>query len=145
MKKLLILGQLFLLFLACASNQETYLEIKKEHEEKFIRNDNVNREVGTTSKIVAYSEPPIPIKKIPPKYPKFAKNSGIEGSVLLEVEIFEDGSVGAVEVIKSLMGGENGLDQAAINAVKQWKFQPAKYKGKPVATWTTFEVNFNLQ
>ncbi len=132
----------FSFHLGNSSNLDISDDETKKIEEKQVKN-NLNL-FGQTSKFVTYDEPPIPIKKFPPKYPKFAKNSGIEGSVLLEVEVFEDGSVGAVEIKKTSMGGENGLGQAAINSVKKWKFQPAKCKGKPVAVWTTFEVNFNL-
>lgn len=100
--------------------------------------------IGQTSKFVAYETAPVPIKKIPPKYPDFAKNANIEGAVTLEVEVFADGSVGAVEVKKSLLPGPGGLDEAAVEAVKKWEFSPAKSNGKPVAVWVTFDVNFNL-
>ncbi len=99
---------------------------------------------GTTSKFVVYEDPPVPIRRIPPEYPAFAKNSGIEGDVVLEVEVFEDGSVGAVNVLKSLLPGPGGLDEAAIKAVKQWEFQPAKSGGKPVAVWGVTTVSFTL-
>lgn len=99
---------------------------------------------GTTSKFVVYEDPPIPTRRIPPEYPAFAKNSGIEGEVILEVEVFADGSVGAINVLKSLLPGPGGLDEAAIKAVKQWEFQPAKSGGKPVAVWATLPVTFTL-
>ncbi len=100
--------------------------------------------IGTTSKFVVYEDPPVPIRQIPPKYPDFARNAGIEGAVTLEVEVFADGSVGAIEVKKSLMSGPGGLDEAAIDAVKTWEFSPAKSGGKPIAVWVTFDVNFSL-
>lgn len=100
--------------------------------------------LGTTSKFAIYEDAPVAIKQIPPVYPEFAKKSGIQGEVILEVEVFTDGSVGAIEVVKSLMSGPGGLDEAAIKAVKQWEFSPAKSGGKPVACWVTFPVGFNL-
>lgn len=99
---------------------------------------------GKTSKFVVYEDPPVALRRVPPKYPDFARNSGIEGDVILEVEVFEDGSVGAINVLKSLLPGPGGLDEAAIKAVKQWEFQPAKSGGKPVAVWVSFPVLFTL-
>lgn len=101
--------------------------------------------IGKTSKFVVYEEAPFPIRKVPPVYPDFAKKSGIQGDVWLEVEVFADGSVGAIEVKQSLMSGPGGLDEAAIKAVRQWEFSPAKSGGKPVACWVTFPVGFYLE
>lgn len=101
-------------------------------------------EFGKTSKFVVYEDPPVPIRQVVPKYPEFARNSGIQGEVVLEVEVFENGTVGAINVIKSLMSGPGGLDEAAIKAVRQWEFQPAKSGGRPVAVWVTFPVEFTL-
>ncbi len=103
----------------------------------------VSRE-GTTPKFVVHEEEPIPIKKVRPEYPDFARNAGIEGEVIVRAEVFEDGSVGAVEIVKSLQSGPGGLDEAAIQAVKQWTFIPAKNQGKPVAVWVTFPISFQL-
>lgn len=103
----------------------------------------VSRE-GTTPKFVVHEEEPIPIKKVRPAYPDFARNAGIEGEVIVRAEVFEDGSVGAVEIVKSLQSGPGGLDEAAIQAVKQWTFIPAKNQGKPVAVWVIFPITFQL-
>ncbi len=103
----------------------------------------VSRE-GTTPRFVVHEEIPIPIKKVRPEYSQFAKNAGIEGEVIVRAEVFEEGNVGAVEIVKSLQSGPGGLDEAAILAVKQWKFIPAKNQGKPVAVWVTFPIKFEL-
>jgi protein TonB len=103
----------------------------------------VSRE-GTTPKFVVYEEDPIPINKVLPKYTEFAKKSGLEGTVIIQAEVFEDGTVGAVEIVKSLQSGPGGLDEAAIQAVKQWKFIPAKNQGKPIAVWVTFPIDFTF-
>lgn len=91
------------------------------------------RQMVKTPKFVVFDENPIPIKKVQPEYSR---------EVILQIEVFEDGTVGAVEVIKSLQSGPNGLDEAAIKAVKHWKFIPAKYQGKPVAVWVTIPIKF---
>lgn len=113
----------------------TSLDPYKEIQEKVL---------GKTSKFAIYEDEPFAIKRAPLEYPIFAKNAGIEGDVILQVEVFTDGSVGAIEVLKSLMSGPGGLDEAAIKCVKQWEFSPAKSGGKPVACWVTFPVGFYL-
>jgi protein TonB len=82
---------------------------------------------------------------VQPKYTDFARRTGIEGQVWLEVEVLKNGKVGAVEVKKSLLSGPGGLDEAAIKAVKQWEYSPAKSGGKPVACWITFPITFELK
>jgi len=100
--------------------------------------------LGSTNKFAVYEDAPFAVRKAPLDYPVFAKNAGIEGDVILQVEVFKDGSVGAIEILKSLMSGPGGLDEAAVKSVKQWTFSPAKSGGKPVACWVTFSVNFSL-
>ena len=103
----------------------------------------VSRE-GTTPTFVIHEEEPIPMKQNEPEYPQFARNAGIEGKVTVRAEVFEDGSVGAIEIVKSLQSGLGGLDEAAMVAVKKWKFIPAKNQGKPVAVWVSFDFEFKL-
>ena len=100
---------------------------------------------GQTPKFVPYEESPVPIKQVPPNYPEFIKKMGIEGKVILSVEVLKSGKVGAVEVLKSLQEGENGLDESAIEAVKQWEFSPAKSGGKPIACWVNIPIEFSLE
>lgn len=102
------------------------------------------REEGKTPKFVAYEDPPVVVSKIVPEYTQFARRANIQGTVWLDVEILVDGHVGAVLVKKTLDSSPNGLDEAAITAVKKWKFQPAKSGGKPVACWATIPVVFSL-
>ena len=91
-----------------------------------------------------YEEPPVPVKQVAPRYPRFIKKQGIEGQVWLNVEVLKNGSVGRIEVLKSLNAGKNGLDQAAMKAVKKWKFEPAKNGGKPITVWVKFPLTFSL-
>lgn len=100
---------------------------------------------GKTSKFVMYEDPPVVVKQVDPEYPAFARKAKIQGAVILEVEVLSNGSVGAVEIKKSLMAGPGGLDEAAIRAVKQWRFSPAKSGGKPIACWVTFPCEFSLE
>ena len=68
----------------------------------------------------------------------------IQGSVWLECVVGETGDVGDVEVTRSL-DTEYGLDQAAIDAARQWKFKPGTKDGKPVAVRITIELTFTLR
>lgn len=99
---------------------------------------------GKTSKFVVYEELPVFAVHVQPEYPAFAKKARIQGTVVLNVEVLIDGTVGAVEVMKSLHPGPGGLDEAAIIAVKKSRFQPAKNAGKPIAVWLTLPINFSL-
>jgi len=80
------------------------------------------------------------IKKVAPKYPGKARAAGIQGKVTLHVIIGKDGSVSQVDVI----AGHPLLIQAAIDAVRQWKYRPTLLNGEPVEVDTTIEVIFTL-
>jgi protein TonB len=93
---------------------------------------------------VPYEDAPVPINPIPPEFPEFAKKTGIQGNVVLEVDVYKDGTLGKIKVLRSLLSGPGGLDESAINAVKKWKFQPGKSGGKPVDTTVIIPIEFNL-
>ena len=78
----------------------------------------------------------------PPVYPVLAKLRGYEGVVLVYAEILPDGRVGSTEVSKS--SGYTILDKSAIEAVKLWKFEPAKKAGKPFAVRVKLPIKFVL-
>ena len=87
-----------------------------------------------------YDEPPVLLSKIKIKYPEEAKRKGIEGKVFLKLIISKTGTVKSVEVLK----GIPELNQAAIEAVKNLKLKPAKYKGKPVRAVVRIPIDFKL-
>ncbi len=97
---------------------------------------------GQTSTLAIFEDAPIAIKQFPPIYPRILRINGLGGIVCLKVEVLIDGSVGVVEVERS--AGPGGLDEAAVDAVKRWKYIPAKKDGKPVAVWITFPINFSI-
>jgi TonB family protein len=80
------------------------------------------------------------IDYVPPVYPEPARAAGVQGLVILEATIDTDGSVTGIKVLRSIPD----LDQAAINAVRQWRYQPTLLNGQPVAVMTTVTVNFAL-
>lgn len=80
------------------------------------------------------------IHMVPPVYPPIAKMAEVSGTVLLHVIVGKDGSVTDVQVIS----GPALLTQAAIEAVKQWQYQPTLLNGAPVKVDTTVSVVFDL-
>lgn len=80
------------------------------------------------------------VKQVTPVYPPIAKRAGVSGMVILEAIIDTDGDVGDVKVLRSVPL----LDQAAIDAVKQWRFEPGTDQGRPVRMRLTVTVRFDV-
>jgi protein TonB len=78
-----------------------------------------------------------------PNYPNMSKRLGEQGTVVLRVLVKADGSAGEVEVKSS--SSYPRLDQAAIDAVKTWRFNPAKIDGKAIDEWYQVPIPFKLQ
>src|SRR4030043_137473 len=78
-------------------------------------------------KAVGEVQPPKLIKKVDPVYPEAARQAGVKGVVILECTTDAYGSVVSVKVLRSIPA----LDQAAIDAVKQWVYEPMIIDGKP--------------
>lgn len=83
--------------------------------------------------------PPRILKQVAPVYTPEAKEAGIAGTVILRLVVDRTGSVRDVQVVKGL---PKGLTNAAIDAVRQWKFEPSRVDGKPVDVYYTLTVNF---
>jgi len=77
-----------------------------------------------------------------PDYPESAKSRGVQGDVVLRAVISLDGSVGSMSPAGS---PDPELAQAAMNAVRQWRYEPALLNGQPIETATTITVNFQLE
>jgi protein TonB len=75
---------------------------------------------------------------VPPIYPQAAKDSRIQGAVVMEAEVNKDGLVDNLKIIS----GHPLLAQAAIDAVRQWTYQPILLNGQPADFVTTVTVNF---
>jgi TonB family protein len=94
---------------------------------------------GTASQAPAVD--PIPVTTVKPRYPEFAREARIEGTVRLLVCVGETGRVGSVGIAE----GVTGLDEAAAAAAKQWVFKPAKDRnGNPVSALAVIEIVFHL-
>ena len=86
-------------------------------------------------------EPPRRVVNVDPVYPSLAQTAHKEGVVILEATIDARGRVMDVRVLRSLPL----LDQAAVDAVKQWIYTPALLNGTPVPVVVTVTVNFELR
>jgi len=85
--------------------------------------------------------PPQKTKDVRPVYPPIAQSAGVQGFVIIEAVIGPDGSVRDAKVLRSIPF----LDQAAVDAVRQWQFTPTLLNGQPVPVIMTVTVQFTLR
>jgi TonB family protein len=83
---------------------------------------------------------PIKITHVPPVYPEIAQAARIQGVVILEILIGEDGAVQEAKILRPAPM----LDQAALEAVLRWKYTPTLLNGQPVPVVMTVTVTFTL-
>lgn len=89
--------------------------------------------------------PPKLVTRVDPDYPESARANRVEGMIVVDALIDDKGNVTGVSVAKGVEGDDGkALAEAAMAAVKQWKFEPAKMDGKPVATKFAVTINFRL-
>ena len=87
-------------------------------------------------------QPPRLLREVRADYTDAARRSGITGDVVLEIVVRYDGSVGDVRVVRQLGAG---LDERAVQAVRQWRFAPATRQGAPVDVVVEVAVEFRLR
>lgn len=87
-------------------------------------------------------DPPSLLREVKPSYTEDGRRQGVEGDVVLEIVVRRDGTVGGVTVLRRLGAG---LDQKAIDAVRQWRFSPARRMGAPVDVVVEVAVEFKLR
>lgn len=80
------------------------------------------------------------VRRVLPIYPAEARDKKIEGTVKLQVTVQKDGSV----TVQNVVQGDILLSQAAIDAVRQWRFEPWQFDGQPVEMQQTIELVFSL-
>jgi len=86
--------------------------------------------------------PPRLLREVKADYTEDARRRGLAGEVVLEIVVRSDGTVGDVKVLQGL---GSGLDQRAIQAVRQWTFGPADRRGTPVDVYVEVAVEFRLR
>ena len=118
------------------------------HESRQLRHPpagRISRRFSLTPKVAplrvgGHVNPPVKLETVAPVYPKIAKDARVHGVVILECVISPRGTVTDVRVLR----GVPLLDQAAIDAVRQWVYTPTLLNGIPVPVVMTVTVNFNL-
>ena len=80
------------------------------------------------------------VKKTPPEYPLYAKQQGIQGTVVLQARIGKDGKINDLHIVS----GPDALRDAALDAVRRWQYRPYLLNGEPVEVNTTINVIFTL-
>ena len=96
---------------------------------------------GDAVRAVGDVKPPKIVKQVDPVYPDEARKAGVEGVVILEAKADEQGNVVDARILRSVAP----LDQAAIDAVKQWKYEPLVIGGKARQVLFTVTVRFTLK
>lgn len=81
-------------------------------------------------------------RRVEPTYPAASRRAGEKGTVLLRVLV--DGSGRPKDVQVARTSGFSRLDEAAIDAVRRWRFQAAMNAGRPIETWTQVSITFRL-
>ncbi|MBD3349616.1 MAG: TonB family protein [Candidatus Eisenbacteria bacterium] len=89
----------------------------------------------------AVDERPAVIKRVHPAYPELARQAELEGVVVLKVGVDEFGRVREALVIESVAG----LDEAALEAIYRWRFEPARQRDVPVPAWIVIPIRFTLR
>lgn len=102
------------------------------------RRTAATRRPADTRKAEADVQPPVKIKDVAPVYPAIARAAGVEGTVTIAAAIDANGNVTGTSVVRSVPL----LNQAALDAVKEWQYQPQRVGGKAVPSMVTVNVNF---
>jgi protein TonB len=81
--------------------------------------------------------------QVRPSYPAAPRRLGIQGTTMLRVQVLADGRIGDVRVQES--AGHPELDDAAVDAVRRWRFEPARRGAEAIAMWVLLPVEFKLR
>jgi len=109
-------------------------------------NDLQDQLLGDTRDVVmtddSVDNPPRPTYQAPMQYPRSARAGGVEGYVVLSLLISATGEIEKVQVLESQPSGV--FEDAALQGVRDWQFQPAQYQGRNVRVWARQKVRFDL-
>src|SRR5690606_11995133 len=85
------------------------------------------------------TEPPVPVRTTAPDYPEALRRDAVSGLVMVKCSIDEQGNVVEAAAEKS---SNASFERPAVEAVKKWKFKPAKRDGAPVALTISIPIKF---
>ncbi|WP_052360227.1 energy transducer TonB [Solidesulfovibrio alcoholivorans] len=83
------------------------------------------------------------MRQVEPAYPADARRHGIEGRVVARLLVTADGGVNRISIVSAKP--PQIFEQAVISALEKWRFHPARYKGREVATWVMLPIRFDLK
>ena len=86
---------------------------------------------------------PTIVERVNPEYTPAAKSAGIEGDVYIEAVVTDEGKVAEPKLIRGI--GHESLDEAALAAIIQWRFEPGTKEGEPVHVIALFTVTFRIR
>lgn len=88
-----------------------------------------------------FDSPPLVVEQVLPAYPELARQSELEGTVLVRIGVDEFGNVAWAEIVQ----GVPGLEEAALEAVRKWKFEPARQGDLPIRVKIVVPIRFVLR
>jgi TonB family protein len=124
------------------ASHETYESDERTGSSSRTEGYSSNQNIVNPSGAGAVTAYPLYRNNMPPAYPEIARVRGYEGVVLIAAEILPTGCVGSVKIRRS--SGYAILDQSALEAVKPWKFEPAKKSSRPFTLWVEVPIKFVL-
>lgn len=102
--------------------------------------NNVNVDDGSVPRVGGDIREPRKVRDVRPEYPRIARAVGVSGVVILEATIDAQGNVSDVRILRSVPM----LDEAAVDAVRQWQYEPVMINGAATSVRMTLTVNFTL-
>ncbi len=90
---------------------------------------------------ILHTSAPRVIHRVNPEYTDEALSAKLQGTVVLSTVVSIDGTPGEIKVVRGL---GKGLDEKAVECLRQWRFAPASNDGDPIPMKVTFEMNFRL-
>jgi TonB family protein len=84
---------------------------------------------------------PMTVSRRPPNYPELARQAELEGVVIVEISVNADGTVASSRVVQ----GIPGLNEAALECLRDWRFRPAELQGEPIPSRGVWPVRFTLR
>jgi protein TonB len=109
-----------------------------------IRGEIPKEEIPDAGVFIAFEQPPQLVKRVQPIYPEMARQAGVGGKVVVQFYVDKKGDVKKAQVIKADPRGL-GFEEAAVEAVMQWKFTPALQREYPVGVWVAQTITFTVE
>ena len=109
-----------------------------------IRGEIPREEIPDAGVFIPYEQPPQLVKRVQPIYPEMARQAAVGGKVVVQFYVDKKGDVKKTKVIKAEPQGL-GFEEAATEAVMQWKFTPALQREYPVGVWVAQTISFTVE